>query len=138
MYNYGMKGVNRRGHWWAQIVIVALFVLLSPDVEAGGRLRDFSGDAMQRYNSRMMSSPVVHFPGLFGSSPWPYIIYPPAPMLTIMNIQIQIPELDRQPAPAPTPLHGPKFWTARCGTFVELERSSMLNLMEEERKPCSP
>jgi hypothetical protein len=92
---------------------------------------------MQRYDSRMMASPVMHFTGLFGQSLWPYIAYPPAPSMTIVNIQIQIPDLDQPPPPPATPPARPKFWTARCGVFVELEVSSTMNLMEEERKSCS-
>ena len=124
--------------WWVWTSTVVLLVLLGADAEAGRTLREFSGDAMQRYDSRMMSSPVMRFPGLFGLSLWPYIVYPPAPSMTIVNVQIQIPELDQRPTPPPTPPGRPKFWTARCGVFVELEVSSTMNLMEEERKPCSP
>ena len=113
-----------------------LFALFGTEAEAGRTLRDFSGDAMQRFDSRMMASPVMNFPGLFGLSLWPYISYPPAPSMTIVNIQIQMPELDQRPTP-PTPPARPKFWTALCGVFVELEVSSTMNLMEEERKPCS-
>jgi hypothetical protein len=42
----------------AWIFTVLLLVLLGTDVEASGRLRDVSGDPMQSYNSRMMSSPM--------------------------------------------------------------------------------
>jgi hypothetical protein len=52
----------------AWIFTVLLLVLLGTDVEASGRLRDVSGDPMQSYNSRMMSSPMMRFPGLFGIS----------------------------------------------------------------------
>ncbi len=114
-----------------------LLALLGTEAEAGRTLRDFSGDAMQRFDSRMMASPVMSFPGLFGLSLWPYISYPPAPSMTIVNVQIQMPELDQRPPPPPTPPARPKFWTARCGVFVELEVSPTMNLMEEERKPCS-
>ncbi len=114
-----------------------LLALLGTEAEAGRTLRDFSGDAMQRFDSRMMASPVMSFPGLFGLSLWPYISYPPAPSMTIVNVQIQMPELDQRPLPPPTPPARPKFWTARCGVFVELEVSPTMNLMEEERKPCS-
>ena len=53
-----------------------------------GTLREFSGDAMQRHDSRMMASPWERYPGLFGISPWPYIAYPPSPSMTIVNVQI--------------------------------------------------
>ena len=123
---------------WIWTSTVILLTLLGTEAEAGRTLRDFSGDAMQRYDSRMMSSPVMNFPGSFGISLWPYIAYPAAPSMTIVNVQVQIPELDQRPEPPQTPLTRPKFWTARCGVFVELEASSTMNLMEEERKPCSP
>ena len=122
--------------WWILASTVVLLALFGTEAEAGRMLRESSGDAMQRFDSRMMASPVMRFPGLFGQALWPYIAYPPAPSMTIVNIQIQIPELDR-PTPPPPPPARPKFWTARCGVFVELEVSSTMNLMEEERKPCS-
>jgi hypothetical protein len=115
-----------------------VLLLASTDVEASRRLRDVSGDPLQRYDSRMMSSPMMRFPGLFGMSHWPYIVYAPAPSVTIVNVQIQMPELDERPAPAPTPPARPKFWIARCGGFVELEVNPTMNLMDEERKACSP
>lgn len=123
---------------WVLLSTVVLLALLGTEAEAGRTLREFSGDAMQRYDSRMMASPVMRFRGLFGSSLWPFIAYPPAPSMTIVNVQILIPELDQPPTPPSTPPARPKFWTARCGIFVELEVSSTMNLMEEERKPCSP
>ncbi|MCC2641259.1 MAG: hypothetical protein K0S45_1672 [Nitrospira sp.] len=132
------RGVQRAWHGLRWALIVVLVGLFSTDVEAGRIQHDFSGDAMQRYDSRMMSSPVMRFPGLFGISLWPYIVYPPAPSLTIVNVQIQIPELDQRPAPASTPPPSSRFWIARCGVFVELEVSSSMNLMQEERKTCSP
>ncbi|MBI3806295.1 MAG: hypothetical protein HY281_02090 [Nitrospirae bacterium] len=116
---------------------LVLFALLGTVAEAGRTLREFSGDAMQRFDSRMMASPLVRFPGLFGLSLWPYIAYPPAPSVTIVNVQIQIPELNQPPPTPPKPPARSKFWTARCGFFVELEVSSTMNLMEEEAKPCS-
>jgi hypothetical protein len=115
-----------------------VLLLASTDVEASRRLRDVSGDPLQRYDSRMMSSPMMRFPGLFGMSHWPYIVYAPAPSVTIVNVQVQMPELDERPAPPPTPPARPKFWIARCGGFVELEVNPTMNLMDEERKACSP
>ncbi len=123
--------------WWVLVSTVVLPALLGTEAEAGRTLREFSGDAMQRYDSRMMASPLMHYPGLFGISLWPYIAYPPSPSMTIVNVQIQPPELN-QPPPPPTPSAPAKFWTARCGVFVEFEVNSTMNLMEEERKPCSP
>jgi hypothetical protein len=122
----------------AWILTVLLLFLLGTDVEASRRLRDVSGDPMQSYDSRMMSSPMTRFPGLFGISVWPYIIYPPAPSLTILNLQVQVPNLDQQPMTASTPPARPKFWIARCGGFIELEVNSTMSLMDEEGKPCSP
>jgi hypothetical protein len=123
---------------WALTSTVLLIGLLGTDVEASRRLRDFSGDAMQIHDSQMMSSPMMRFPGLFGISIWPYIIYPPAPSMTIVNVQVQIPDLDQGQTAAVTPPARPKFWVARCGVFVELEVTSTMSLMDEERKPCSP
>ena len=118
-----MKGV-----FSAWISTVLLLVLLGKDVEASRRLRNVSGDPMQSYDSRMMSSPMTRFPGLFGISLWPYIIYPSAPSMTIVNVQVQMPELDERPAQAPTPPTRPKFWIARCGGFIELEVNPTMNL----------
>jgi hypothetical protein len=127
----------KAGRWvWTSTIV--LFALLGTEAEAAGTLRDYSGEAMQRHESRMMSSPMMHFPGMFGTGLWPYIVYPPAPPMTIVNVQIQLPELDQRPTPPPTPPARPRFWTARCGVFIELDVSSTMNLMEEERKPCSP
>ena len=122
---------------WVLASTVVLLALLGTEAQAGRTLRDFSGDAMQGFDSRMMASPVMRFHGLFGQSLWPYIAYPPIPSMTIVNIQIQIPELNQPPPPPLTPPARPKFWTARCGVFVELEVSSTMNLMEEEMKPCA-
>ena len=121
--------------WWVLVSTVVLPALLGTEAEAGRTLRDFSGDAMQRYDSRMMASPLERYPGIFGM---PYIAYPPSPPMTIVNVQIQPPELNQPPPLPPTPPARAKFWTARCGVFVELEVSSTMNLMEEGRKPCSP
>jgi hypothetical protein len=120
------------------VLIVVLVALLGAEAEAGRMVRDFSGDAMQRFDSSMLASPMMHFPGLFGISLWPYIAYPPVPSMTIVNIQVQLPEFNPSPTPPPTPLARAKFWTARCGVFVELEVSSRMNIMEEESKPCAP
>jgi len=123
---------------WVSASTLVLLVLLGTEAEAGRTVRESSGDAMQRIDSRMMASPVMRFPGLSGLSHWPYIAYTPAPSMTIVNVQIQIPEVDQRPTPPPAPPARSKFWTARCGVFVELEVSSTMNLMEEETKPCSP
>ena len=127
-----------KARWWVLVSAVLLVALLDAKAEAGRTLREFSGDAMQRFDSSMMASPMMGFPGLFGISLWPYIAYPPGPSMTIVNVQMQLPELNQPSTPPPTPPARPKFWIARCGVFVELEVSSILNLMEEERKPCAP
>ena len=124
--------------WWVLVSTLVLPALLGiPEAEAG-TLREFSGEAMQRHDSRMMASPVERYPGMVGISLWPYIAYPPSLSMMTVNVQIQPPELNQSPPPPPTPSARAKFWTARCGVFVELEVSSTMNLMEEERKPCSP
>ena len=97
--------------------------------------RDFSGDALQSHDSRMMSSPVTPFLGQFGTPFSTYIVYPPARSMASVKVQVQTPDL--VPTPSPTPPARPKFWTARCGDFVALDASPTMNLMEEERKPCS-
>jgi hypothetical protein len=122
---------------WSLLIAIVTFALLGTEGEAGRLLRDFSGDAMQIHHSRMPESPMNRIPTLLGSSFWPYLNYPPAPSLTIVNVQIQIPALDQPPSPPPAPPAPPKFWTARCGIFVELSVNSTMNLMEEERKPCA-
>jgi len=88
--------------WWVLVSTVVLPALLGTEAEAGRTLREFSGDAMQRHDSRMMASPVMRYPGLFGISLWPYVAYPPAPSMTIVNVQIQLPELNQPPPPPPT------------------------------------
>ena len=121
---------------WVSASTFVLFALLCTEVEAGRTLREFSGDAMQRFDSQMMASPVMR-PGLLGQSLWPYIAYPTVPSMTIVNVLIQIPDLNQPPPTPPKPPARSKFWTARCGFFVELEVSSTMNLLEEEAKPCS-
>ena len=122
---------------WVLASTLVLLALLGTEAEADRTFRESSGDAMQRFDSRMMGSPVMRFHGLSGLSLWPYIAYSPTPSMTIVNVQIQIPEVDQRPTPPPAPPARSKFWTARCGVFVELEVSSTMNLMEEETKPCS-
>ena len=123
--------------WWIWTPTVILLALLG--TEAGASMfGDSSGDAMQLYDSRIMSSPMTLSSGMVGRPLRPYIAYTPAPSLLIVKIQDQIPELDQPPTSPPAAPIPPRFWIARCGVFVELEASSKMNLMEEERKPCSP
>ncbi|HKU51677.1 MAG TPA: hypothetical protein VJQ25_04365 [Nitrospira sp.] len=119
-------------------IVILLLLLCDANGEAGTIVRDFSGDAMQRYDSRMMNSPLQRIPPVLGLSFWPFISYPPAPSLTVVNVQINMPT---SPTPSPTPSArppaSPKFWINRCGIFVEIEVSPKTNLMEEEQTPCS-
>jgi hypothetical protein len=111
---------------------------ISLDGEAGTIVRDFSGDAMQGYESRMMNSPLQRIPPVLGLSFWPYISYLPAPSLTVVNVQINLPAVaSPPPLPPPSPQARPKFWINRCGSFVEIEVTQATNLMEEEQDPCS-
>ena len=122
----------------AATLIFLLLVLLGTNVEAGRIPHDSSGDPMQRHNSQMMASPMTRFPGIMGITVWPYIKYPPAPSTTIVNVEVRVPSLESRPEPMPTPPARPKFWIARCGSFVEIELSPAMSLIDEESKPCSP
>jgi hypothetical protein len=126
------KEVSMKAGLWVLASTLVLFSLLGTEAEADRTLREFSGDAMQRSDSQMMASPVAR---AFGIPFWPS--YPTAPSMTIVNIQIYMPELNQPPKPPPTPPAPSKFWTAQCGVFVEIQVSSTINLMEEEAKPCS-
>lgn len=121
----------------AATLTLLLMVLLGNDVMASTTLRDFSGDSMQVFSSRMMSSPMTRFPGLFGISPWPWIVYPSSPSMTVVNVYVQIPEVEQRPVTTAAPPARPKFWIARCGSVIELGGSTT-NLIDEERKPCAP
>jgi hypothetical protein len=115
------------------IAIVFLLLIFAHHAEAGTYVRDFSGDAMQRQDSRMPPSPMTRFPGLLGTSFWPFISYLPAPSMTVVNVGVHMAE-----APPPIPAKPPapaRFWTARCGNFVEVEA---VKLIEEESKTCTP
>ena len=97
--------------------------------------RDFSGDTLQSHSSRMISSPVTPFVGQLGTTFSTYLVYPAPQSTPSVKAQIQAPDVGT--TPSPTSPARPKFWTARCGKFVALEASSTMNLMEEERKPCT-
>lgn len=131
-YHVGMK-LSR-----CVFAFTAAFFLLGADGEAGTIVRDFSGDAMQSHDSRMMNSPLQRIPPILGLSFWPFISYLPAPSLTVVNVQINLPEL-ASPSPIPPPVTQarPKFWINRCGSFVEIEVRPSTNLMEEEQHSCS-
>jgi hypothetical protein len=127
-------------HSWVLTFISIPFLLYGANGEAGTIVRDFSGDAMQRHDSRMMASPLQRVSSVMGLSFWPFIPYLPAPSLTVINVQINVPALD-SPSPIPKPALSarPKFWINRCGSFVEMEVSPETNLMEVEAEqiPCS-
>lgn len=72
--------------------------------------------------------------GFRGGALMPLIGVPAASNLTIVTIQVE--RQEEPPPPPPKPSAPAKFWTARCGTFVELQVSPTLNLIEEEQKPC--
>jgi hypothetical protein len=117
---------------WAAVLIFLLFVT---HAEAGRYPRDSSGDPMQRFDSQMLSSPMLRFPAILGTSYWPFVPYLPAPSMTFQNILLEIPEASPPPPPSKPPAAA-RFWFARCGVFVGMDVSSTTNLMEEEEKPC--
>lgn len=118
------------------VLSLCLFSLLGTDVLAGRYPRDFSGDAMQQFDSRLLSSPMTRFPSVLGLSYWPFIPYPPAPSMSVLNITIDLPEEPSPPQP-PKPPAPAKFWIARCGTFVQVEVDKV-DVLEEEQKDCGP
>src|SRR5215216_889270 len=87
------------------VVLAALSVFfLSVVVEAGRLPRDFSGDAMQRHDSRMMASPMTRIPSILGMTFWPFNPYYYAPpSLTVVNVEIDLPFAERPSAPAIAP-----------------------------------
>lgn len=121
------------------VLIVATLVLLTASEGKGGTLvRDFSGDAMQNHNSHMMDSPLQRIPPVLGLSFWPFISYLPAPSLTVVNVEVIFPTVVAPTSLSPPKVVPSKFWTNRCGVFVEIEVNSDKNLLEEERTSCSP
>jgi hypothetical protein len=77
---------------------------------------------------------MIRFPGILGTSYWPFVAYPPAPSMTIVNVVVDIP--DTTPEPAPKPPASPRFWFAHCGGFVGMDVNATTNLIEEEHKSC--
>lgn len=113
-------------------------IVLCTEAPATGILRDFSGDPMQRYESRMPDAYVGRMPSAGGISFWPlnpYYYAPPS--FTVVNVEILLaPNQPSESSPPPAhPVH-PKIWTNRCGTFVELNVTPTSSLIEEEQKPC--
>jgi hypothetical protein len=123
------------------IAMVAWTGVCAAQVGAGTIVRDFSGEAMQRHDSRMRESPMNRIPTLLGMSFWPFnpYFYAP-PSLTVVNVEIHMSAPDQPTTPQAASVSSvparPKFWTNRCGVFLEIEVSGKTNLMEEEEKPC--
>lgn len=90
---------------------------------------------MQGIESQMPESRLPSFRGIRGRAIWPLATYIPTPNITIVNVQADRPE--EPPPPPPKPAAPAKFWTARCGSFVELQVGPTMNLMEEEQKGCA-
>jgi hypothetical protein len=84
--------------------------------------------------SRIPDSPFPHVRGSYGRAIRPLIGSAPGQNLTIINVLVDPQE--EPPPPPPKPAAPAKFWTARCGSFVELQVSPTMNLMEEEQKGC--
>jgi len=116
---------------WATV----FFLLLVTNAEAARYPRDSSGDPMQRFDSQMLSSPMLRFPAILGTSYWPFVPYLPAPSMTFANIVFETPE-PAPPPPVPKPPASARFWFSHCGVFVGMDVTSTTNLMEEEQKPC--
>jgi hypothetical protein len=89
---------------------------------------------MYGLEGRMLESRFPHVRGLHGRAIRPLIHSAPDPNLTIINIQVEPKE--EPPPPPPKPPAPAKFWTARCGSFVELQAGPTMNLIEEEQKGC--
>jgi len=119
---------------WAVILILG-YTLTNPAI-ASRYPRDFSGDAMQRHDSQLPSSPMSRFPGVLGLTYWPFIAYPPAPTMQMFNFVIETPG-ETAPVVQNKPPASSKFWIGRCGTFVEIDVAKA-NLIEEESKACPP
>ena len=117
------------------VSIIAFLGFLATDALSGQYPRDFSGDAMQRHESRLPSSPMLRFPAILGLSYWPFINYPPAPSMPVFNIVVELPDETNQPAPTRPPASA-KFWIARCGTFVEIDATKADLIQEENRTDC--
>lgn len=92
------------------------------------------GFGMHGLGNRPPESAFPHVRGKHGRAIWPLIGSVPSQNLTIINVQVEPQE--EPPPPPPKPAAPAKFWTARCGSFVELQVSPTMNLMEEEQKGC--
>lgn len=92
------------------------------------------GFGLHGLGSRAHESRFPRVRGFHGKAIRPMIGSALDPNLMIINIHVE-PE-EELPLPPPKPPAPAKFWTARCGSFVELQVSPTLNLIEEERKGC--
>src|SRR5262249_57458143 len=99
---------------WSLVASNVVLILLTKDAGAVRSVRDFSGDAMQSYSSRMLDSPMLRIPTLLGTTFWPFLPYPPAPTMMFVDIQLQMPEMAPPPPPPPPPPH-PHFCTHPSG-----------------------
>ena len=120
---------------WIYATLLILGSLAAEPAIASQYFQDFSGHAMQRFESRLPSSPMLRFPGPLGLTYFPYVAYPAAPTSQVFNFVIEMPE---PPAPAveSKPPASSKFWIARCGNVVEIDVTKT-NLTEEEQKDCA-
>ena len=92
------------------------------------------GFGMHGLENRIPGSRFPLVRGFHGRAIRPLIHPAPDQNFTIISVQVE-PEEELPPPPPKTPAPA-KFWTARCGSFVELEAGPTLNLMEEEKKGC--
>ncbi|HEU4683667.1 MAG TPA: hypothetical protein VFS39_04125 [Nitrospira sp.] len=109
---------------------------LGSEVHASRIVRDFSGDAMQRYDSRMLGSPLTAIPTLLGTSIWPLAPFFMPNVSTVLHIHLEL----QAPEPAGVQKAAlasrPKFWIFRCDHLIELSSDQTGSVMEEEAKPC--
>lgn len=92
------------------------------------------GVGLHGLESRTPDAHFLHVRGFHGRTIRPMLGSDLAPNLTVVNIQVERPE--EPPPPPPKPSAPAKFWIARCGSFVELQASPTLNLIEEEGRSC--
>lgn len=92
------------------------------------------GFGMHGLENRIPESAFPHVRGKHGRAIWPLIGSVPSQNLTIIHVHAKPQE--EPPPPPPKPAAPAKFWTARCGSFVELQVSPTMNLIEEEQKSC--
>jgi hypothetical protein len=125
-----------RRTWFCCAAILVLGSLGPEPAVATRYFQDFSGNAMQRYESRLPSSPMLRFPGVLGLTYWPYMAYPAAPTSQVFNFILEMPE-EQEPVPPvqSKPPTTSKFWITHCGSVLEIDVTKA-NLFEEEHKDC--